>query len=271
MKKTISVLVVLLLAQGLFVTGRSHGEEKNQIDNFIEQQKAGLALQLVEKKIVVKALAPNYPGEKAGIMAGDVVLTVDGQSFPGVMDVVNYIGSRKKGEKVVIVVERNGEKHTFKIEPATIRIRPTLLKLQTQLFEGRKVALAVVVSDVKTTFDMKPEVYESWVQGIRNDVQSDMESFYLRNCGANKNFGIVDRSRTKAILEEFRLNQTGLVSDTMRVKIGEMTGATHLLDISFARFRAAAGYHDDVNVRLIDIGSGAVLAVDQMKFIQTRK
>lgn len=75
----------------------------------------------------------------------------------------------------------------------------------------------------------------------------------------------MDRSRTKAILDEFRLSQTGLVSDTMRLKIGEMTGATHLLDVTFARYKNAQGYNDALNARLIDISSGTVMAVDQMR------
>ncbi|HEY6837230.1 MAG TPA: CsgG/HfaB family protein, partial [Geobacteraceae bacterium] len=117
----------------------------------------------------------------------------------------------------------------------------------------------------RNTFEMKPDVYTSWAEGIRNEEQTSMENFYLNNLGKNPNFSIVDRSRTRTILEEFKMSQSGLVSDTMRVKIGEMTGATHLLDVSFSRFNAGRGHNDVVNARLIDIASGRVLAVDQMK------
>lgn len=51
----------------------------------------------------------------------------------------------------------------------------------------------------------------------------------------------------------------------MRLKIGEMTGATHLLDVTFARYKNAQGYNDALNARLIDISSGTVMAVDQMR------
>jgi hypothetical protein len=198
-------------------------------------------------------------------MAGDVVLTVDGRSFTSVKEVIDHITSKKKGERVVFTVQRKGKMQTFEVAPVIIKVRPTLIKLQSLLLENKKVVLAVVVSDVKSTFDMKREVYDSWAEGIRHDEQTAMESFYLNNLGKNAHFSIVDRSRTKAILDEYRLNQTGLVSDTMRLKIGEMTGATHLLDVNFARYKNPQGYNDAINARLIDISSGTVMAVDQMR------
>jgi membrane-associated protease RseP (regulator of RpoE activity) len=260
-----TLLIAVVLTWECLLPGRTYGEEKNQTNNFVEQKKAGIVLQLVENRIIVKSLTPNSPAEKAGILAGDAVLTVDGRSFPSVKEVMDHISSKKKGERVVFAVERKGKMHTFEVVPVTIKVRPTVLKLQSLLLENKKVVLAVVVSDVKSTFDMKREVYDSWAEGIRHDEQTTMEGFYLKNLGRNSLFSIVDRSRTKAILNEYRLNQTGLVSETMRLKIGEMTGATHLLDVNFARYKNPQGYTDAINARIIDISSGTVMAVDQMR------
>jgi len=45
-----------------------------------------------------------------------------------------------------------------------------------------------------------------------------------------------------------------------------MTGATHLLDISLGRFQSRDyGFDDILNVRLVEIESGKVLAVDTIK------
>jgi membrane-associated protease RseP (regulator of RpoE activity) len=265
-----ALLVVLVLSLACFFVGRAFAENAGMTDNFVEQQKAGVGLQMVDKKIVVKGLAPNSPAEKAGIKSGDVILTVDGISFPGIKEIVDHVATKRKGEHVVFVVERGGEKRTFELEPMTLKIRQTLASIQSLVLDNEKVVLAVVVSDVKSTFEMKPDVYTSWAEGVRNEEQTSMESFYLNNLGKNHNFSIVDRSRTQTILEEFKMGQTGLVSDTMRAKIGEMTGATHLLDVSFSRFRTTQGYDDVVNARLIDIASGTVMAVDQMRFMHKK-
>ena len=87
----------------------------------------------------------------------------------------------------------------------------------------------------------------------------------LSDFGEDEKFSVVDRSRLKQILEEFQFNQLGFVSDKLRAKIGEMTGATHILDISFSRFRGRINDQDDIlNARLVEIESGKVLAVDQI-------
>ena len=229
MRNIMTLLITIVVTWECLLPGRSYGEEKNQTNNFVEQQKAGIVLQMADNRIIVKSLIPNSPAAKAGIKAGDVVLTVDGRSFTSVKEVMDHISSKRKGERVEFAVHRDGKMHTFKVVPVTIKVRPTLLKLQSLLLENKKVVLAVVVSDVKSTFDMKRGIYDSWAKGVRNDEQTTMESFFLKILGKNANFSIVDRSRTKAILDEYRLNQTGLVSETMRLKIGEMTGATHLL------------------------------------------
>lgn len=269
MRKRTALLIIFILVCGCLFPGLVRSEEESQSNNFVEQQKAGIVLKAIDNKIVVKGLAPNSPSEKAGIMQGDAVLTIDGLTLPGVREIVEHIGTKRKGEHVVIVIERNGEKRTFDFEPMTIKIRRTLASIQSLLLDNKKIVLAVVVSDVKNTFDMKKDIYDSWVEGVRNNEQTGMEGFYLKNVGTGPNFSIVDRSRTKAILEEYKLGQTGLVSDTMRVKIGEMTGATHLLDVTFGRFKTEQGYNDVLNARLIDINTGAVVAVDQIR--QTHK
>ncbi len=271
MGKHIALFAAFILACGCLFPGPAGSEEEGLTHNFLEQQRAGMVLLAVDKKIVVKAVVPKSPAEKAGIAPGDVVLAVDGQAPAGVREIVEHISTKRKGEHVVIVIERNGKKHTFDVEPMTITIRRTLAAIQSLLLDNKKVVLAVVVSDVKTTFDMKKEVYDSWAEGVRNGERTNMESFYLQSLGTGTTFSIVDRSRTKAILEEYKLDQTGLVSDTLRVKIGEMTGATHLLDVTFGRFKTNQGYDDEINARLIDIGSGAVLAVDQMRVTRKKK
>lgn len=122
--------------------------------------------------------------------------------------------------------------------------------------------MAVIVSEVKNSF---PNVHGDWADSIRNNLQSQYEGGLLSGFGKNENFSIVDRSRLKQILDEFKFSYSGFVSDQLRAKIGEMTGATHLLDISLGRFQNSDYSHEDVlNVRLVEIESGKVLAVDRI-------
>jgi len=269
--KAIAMLIMIGVIGGGLLCPAATSEEKQSSDNFIEMQRIGAGLQLADGRITVKSLLPNFPAEKSGVIVGDVVLTVDGKSFTSVANVVDYIGFRNKGTRIELKIQRNDKTLSFDMEPVSVRLRPTLVKLNAMLLDNQKVVLAVVVSDIKSTFDMKKDVYESWAAAVRNEEQTNMENFYLKQTGNNPNFKVVDRSRTQVLLDEFRLAQTGLVSDTLRLKIGEMTGATHLLDVNFSRFKNAKGYEDIHNARLIDIGSGTVLAVDQMRFSHIKK
>jgi hypothetical protein len=93
-----------------------------------------------------------------------------------------------------------------------------------------------------------------WEDSVRNSTQSKIEGKFIDTFGKDKNFSIVDRSRLKNILDEFQFNLTGFVSDKLRSKIGEMTGAIHLIDINLSRFPSGySGFTDVTNVRLIEI------------------
>ena len=262
MQRAIALLLAAVLTVCVILASAAFGEEKKQANNFVERQRIGAGLRMSGDKVIIQGVAPDLPAEKAGLQAGDVVLTVDGKPFTSAAKLLDYIGTRRKDVTLSIGVERDGKVRTFEVE--TVKLRPTLVKLHSLLLDDRKVALAIVVSDVKSSFDMKKEVAESWAAGIRNEEQTSLENFYLRNCGSQPGFSIVDRIRTRALLDEFKMGESGLVSEKLRLKIGEMTGATHLLDVTFSRFRKGRGHEDVHSVRLIDIQSGTVLAVDQM-------
>jgi membrane-associated protease RseP (regulator of RpoE activity) len=271
MHRTTAILIALLVACGFILSPPAFGEEKKQTNNFVARQRIGAGLQLADGKVSIRTVAPNLPAEKAGLLPGDVVLMVDGKPFASASKLFDYIGSRKEDAKIAFEVQRDGQMLTLDIKTVSVKMRPTLAKLYSLLLENQKVALAIVISDVKNTFDMKKEVAESWAAGIRNGEQTSLENFYLKNSGGHPGFSIVDRTRTQAMLDEFKMGQTGLVSEKVRLKIGEMTGATHLLDATFSRFRKGKGHEDVHNIRLIDIQSGTVLAVDQMRIFTEKK
>jgi len=161
---------------------------------------------------------------------------------------------------------RSGHVLNFDIEPIIAKRRPTGIKLQALVEEGKKVVVAVVVSDVKNAAGSPDDAqYAPWIDSIRSNTQSQVESHLLKALGIYDNFAIVDRNRLNNLLDEFRLSQTGIVSDKLRVKIGELTGATYLIDASFFRFRTRGKVEDSEYRRLIEIETGVVLAVDYEK------
>jgi hypothetical protein len=173
-----------------------------------------------------------------------------------------------RGEKVQFTIKRNNLTAGYIIKPKKIGYYPPSgLKIYEMLvIDERKVSLAVIVTDVKNNTSVGTH---SWEDSIRHQLQGSVESYFLKGFGKFDKFSLVDRSRIENILNEYRLNMTGLTSDDARAKIGNMTGATNLLIVSYARYSKMQGRYesceDTQTGRLIDIESGKVLAVDQSK------
>ena len=75
------------------------------------------------RRIVIVAVLPGLPAEKAGLKAGDVVLTIDGVSTVNMSAEEAQLTLRGLvGSKVVLTIERAGTKLVVEVERQTIRI-----------------------------------------------------------------------------------------------------------------------------------------------------
>jgi hypothetical protein len=75
----------------------------------------------------VEAVTAGGPASSAGILPGDVILSVDGTSIKGVdtSDAVKPIARRKEGEAATLIIIRNGETRTASV---AVALRKNLLK-----------------------------------------------------------------------------------------------------------------------------------------------
>ena len=58
---------------------------------------------------------PEGPAKEAGLLAGDVIISFDGQSVADTRGLVRTVGNSPVGKSVRVVVNRNGETQTFKV------------------------------------------------------------------------------------------------------------------------------------------------------------
>ena len=225
----------------------------------------GMHTETIDNKVTVMSLNKGGPASSAGVKPGDIWVSTSfkGERITSKDDYQLLPTKMKLGDHVLLVMDRNGNQIDFNIEPEWIKILPTTFKIYNLLVEKKEVTIAVIVSEVKNSFR---NVSSDWADSIRNNLQSGRESKLLSVFESWNNFSMVDRSRLKHILDEFQFSQSGFISDKLRAKIGEMTGATHILDVSFSRFRSSdgKGVDDLLNARLIEIETGKILAVDQI-------
>lgn len=259
--RRISILILCVILFSGCAGLRTQRESEEPEGNFVEWASLGVNPVGIKNEVVV-APRKGFPAELAGVKLGDIIVSVDGKIITTIKAFNSLMENKQRGDHVLLVINRNGQQIKFDIEPRMIKVRPTEIKISKLLDENKKVTIAVVVSEVKNSYQNVPK---DWSDSIRNNLQSDHESGLLSGFGEDEKFSVVDRSRLKQILDEFQFNQLGFVSDKLRAKIGEMTGATHILDISFSRFQGRFNGKDDIlYARLLEIESGKVLAVDQI-------
>ena len=59
-----------------------------------------------DKKLAIQTVTPGSPAEKAGILADDVILSVDGKSVKSVVELVHYLQTKCFGDTCIVDVDR---------------------------------------------------------------------------------------------------------------------------------------------------------------------
>ena len=175
--------------------------------------------------------------------------------------------SKMSGARVVFKIRREDKILSFDVNLSKCgKTSPIDLKINDLLRKNKRICLIIIVDSITSSgigeigFD---EV------AFRNEFLNESYNHYLSYLSETDNFSIVDRNMTDQILREFAFDLTGLVSDKLRAKIGEVSGATYILNINVAYWK---GFIDSLvtiqrttNRSLIEIESGNILAVDYVR------
>jgi S1-C subfamily serine protease len=76
---------------------------------------AGLAQ---DSAVMVAQVEPDSPADRAGIVAGDIILSLDGVPVTGADDLIRLLAGDKIGRSVALEARRNGEPRRFTLVPA---------------------------------------------------------------------------------------------------------------------------------------------------------
>jgi S1-C subfamily serine protease/photosystem II stability/assembly factor-like uncharacterized protein len=66
-------------------------------------------------KVVINVVAAGGEAEKAGLKVGDILLFVDGQKIEALKDYTALVQTKKAGDKVKVIVSRDGFEKTFEV------------------------------------------------------------------------------------------------------------------------------------------------------------
>jgi S1-C subfamily serine protease len=75
---------------------------------------AGLAQ---ESAVIVATVEPGSPAERAGLVSGDIILTLDGLAVTGADDLIRMLAGEKIGRRVEIEILHSGSRRTLSLMP----------------------------------------------------------------------------------------------------------------------------------------------------------
>jgi cytochrome c biogenesis protein CcmG, thiol:disulfide interchange protein DsbE len=94
-----------------------------------------LGAQFGTSAATIQKVIPAGPAAKAGLRAGDVILSVGGALVKQAADVTTAVSQHKAGDRVDVVVQRGDAKVTASV---TIAVRPTPADVQREQLVGKR-------------------------------------------------------------------------------------------------------------------------------------
>ena len=135
-------------------------DTSNDFNEQVEGKYTGIGVEIIQEaegRVYISRVFDNSPASKAGLLAGDVFVSVDGTSVKekNASEISALIKGSEDGE-VDVVVERNGEEKTFTLSLKVVEIE----SVNSKVFEkdGKKIGyleLTIFASNTYTQFEKK--------------------------------------------------------------------------------------------------------------------
>lgn len=270
MEKISIIIIAVFFVSGCATFPHSTVEQANE-SSFQERCKSKrsvIGIFLKENKLnnlEISSVIKNSPAEKAQLRSGDVITKINGTPIKSRYDFLRLLDEIPPGKSVNLTSRR----HSNVIEK-TVLVQEGFIyhdakAIQSILASGRAVRLAIIIIDVnsKLTTPHEKQQYENWRNNIKSEIFSTLADGFLNTYQGEKNLLIIDRVKTEQIMKEIVFQQTGLVSDNDKIKLGNTYGATHLLLVDFSLQHPSDAFFKFTyveNRRLIDVKSGKTVA-----------
>ena len=127
--------------------------------------------------ILVNKVMKDTPAEKAGIQAGDVIVSVDGEEISRPGDIGRALRGHEEGEKVSVKVLRDGSERTLEVEIAD---RPEMSHRSFYFNDGDGDDNDLMVITPETSQEIRRSIEES-LRGLKESLKGlNMEQERIR-------------------------------------------------------------------------------------------
>ncbi|MDA0875649.1 MAG: Do family serine endopeptidase [Bacteroidetes bacterium] len=177
------------------------------------------ALDLPAGAAQVASVVEGSAAEKAGIKEGDVILGVNGKELDNALALSTIIGSLKPGEKAEILINREGEEKTIRVElGAADEVEADATAESKQggsVSEALGLQLSNVTADVARRYDLAEDTRGVFITNV------DQGSYAFREANLRTGMLIIEADRKKV----------DSVADFEKVLVSIKDGETFLLRV----------------------------------------
>ena len=209
----------------------------------LEGNYEGLGVQIYKANdgnIYVLSVFENSPAEKAGILIGDIIVSIDGKSYKDKLssDITNYIFN-SKSDIFTFVISRNGEEHTLTLKRGSVVIP----SVESEIYEkdGKKIGyiyIDIFANATASQFSKALTDLESKnIYGLIIDVRGNSGGHLTTVVDIISNFldskNVIYQTETKDKVSKFY--SKGKVNKTYPIVIlqnGQSASASELLSVA---------------------------------------
>jgi membrane-associated protease RseP (regulator of RpoE activity) len=264
------IIIIIFFVSGCATVPHSTVEQANEpsLQEKCKSKRSVIGLFLKENKsknLEISSLIKNSPAEKAQLRSGDVITKINDTPIKSRYNFLRLLDEIPTGKSVNLTVRRRSN-----VIEKTVLVQEGFIyhdakAIQSILASGRVVRLAIIIVDVnsKLTTPHEKKQYENWRNKTKSDIFSTLADGFLNTYQGENNLLIIDRVKTEQITKDIGFQQTGLVSDNDKTKLGNILGATHLLLVDFSLQHPSYPFLKFMyveNRRLIEVKSGKTVA-----------
>ncbi len=196
---------------------------------------------------------------------GDAVTSVDGVPVISKKQYIQLVQGYNPDQTAIFTFRRLNREFSLAIRLNTLYAPMLYSLVADRLNAGSKTSIAVIPSANTAAQNSNLNV-SGLIENDKSLISSSYEKMLLDEFRPFAGFSVIDRDMLENIMKEVTFQKSGFVDDQTIVRIGKMTGATHLMFVTLSRYEDSTAYVE----RLVEVESTKVLYSNNYKIMKPK-